>query len=206
MTSDPEIRNDRAQPAAPAAGAPPAEGNPGLKLIIELGPLILFFLANAKFDIQTATATLMVATVVSLIASRVLFGHLTTMPIVTAVFVLLFGGLTLWLHDETFIKMKPTLVNLAFSGALLAGLLLGKTWLKTLFGAAFQLTDEGWRKLTVRWIIFFAGMAILNEIVWRTFSTDTWVSFKAFGILPLTLVFAVAQMRLIQRYSTAHEQ
>lgn len=193
------------EPHGAAADTPKPDqgGHSGLKLAIELGPLVLFFIANAKFGIQFATATLMVTTLASLVASRLLFGHLTAMPIVTAVFVLGFGALTLWLQDDTFIKMKPTLVNLAFSGALLIGLLLGKTWLKLLFGAAFQLTDEGWRQLTIRWILFFAGMAVLNEIVWRTCSTDTWVSFKAFGILPLTLVFAVAQVRLIHRHAPA---
>ncbi|MCU0733835.1 MAG: septation protein IspZ, partial [Hyphomonas sp.] len=116
-------------------------------------------------------------------------------------FVIIFGGLTLWLEDELFIKLKPTIVNLIFASILLGGLRFGQSLLRHLFGEVFRLTDEGWRKLTLRWGLFFIALAILNEIVWRNFPTDTWVSFKVFGIMPLTMIFGIAQMGLLK----AHE-
>ena len=122
------------------------------------------------------------------------------MPLVSGVIVLVFGGLTLYLRDETFIKLKPTIVYTLFAVLLGAGLVWKKPVLELLFGAAFTLTEEGWRKLTLRWALFFAVMAVVNELVWRNVSTDTWVSFKAFGFLPLTFLFAVAQVPLMQRY------
>jgi intracellular septation protein len=114
---------------------------------------------------------------------------------------MMFGGLTLYLQDDTFIKLKPTIVYLIFAGLLGAGLLLKKPVLELLLGSAFNLSEQGWRKLTLRWALFFIAMAVVNELVWRNFSTDTWVSFKAFGFLPLTFAFALAQMPLMQRYS-----
>ena len=181
-------------------GAPQQEKQ-GLKLLIELGPLLIFFAVYAKFGIFAATGVLMAATLVSLIASKVFLGHVTVMPIVTAVIVTIFGGLTLWLQDATFIKMKPTIVNVLFASVLALGLVFKRPFLKLLFGEAFQLTNVGWTKLTVRWIGFFLFVAVLNELVWRNFSETTWVNFKVFGILPLTLVFAAAQMKLIQKFS-----
>lgn len=185
----------------PQDGDAPKEKNQGLKLLIELGPLIAFFLVFAKYDIFAATGVLIVATLLSLIASKVLLGHVTIMPIVTAVIVTVFGGLTLWLQDSTFIKMKPTIVNILFAAILAAGLAVKRPFLKLLLGEAFQLTDAGWAKLTVRWIAFFIFVAVLNEIVWRNFSETTWVNFKVFGILPLTMIFAGAQIPLIQKHS-----
>ncbi|MCH9765487.1 MAG: septation protein A [Alphaproteobacteria bacterium] len=173
----------------------------GLKFLIELGPLLIFFAAYAKFDIYVATGALMVATLVSLAASKLMLGRITIMPIVTAVIVSIFGGLTLWLNDASFIKMKPTIVNVLFAGLLSAGLAMNRPFLKLLFGEAFQLTDEGWYKLTLRWILFFLFVAVLNELVWRNFSEPTWVNFKVFGILPLTMIFAGAQIKLIQKYA-----
>jgi intracellular septation protein len=123
------------------------------------------------------------------------------MPFVTAVIVVIFGGLTLWLHNDTFIKIKPTIIYCLFGGVLLGGLLFGRSLMGYVFDAVFKLDDAGWRKLTIRWGLFFFGLAILNEIVWRSFSTDTWVTFKAFGVVPLTFVFALTQMGLIQRHS-----
>jgi intracellular septation protein len=174
-----------------------------LKLALELGPLAVFFIANNKFDLFVATAVFMVATVVSLIASRLLLKKIPIMPLVTGAFVLVFGGLTLWLHDETFIKMKPTIVNLLFAGFLFGGLLLKRPVLQYILGEAMRLTDVGWRKLSLRWAFFFLAMAALNEIVWRNFSEGTWASFKVFGILPLTLGFAVLQLGLMRRYEGA---
>ena len=171
-----------------------------LKLLVEVGPLVVFFVTNARAGIFWGTGAFMVAIVISLIASRILFGRVPVMPLVTGVFVLVFGGLTLWLQDEQFIKIKPTLVNALFAGALFTGLLAGRSLLKIVFGEVFRLTDEGWRKLTLRWACFFTFLAVLNEVVWRSFSTDVWVSFKVFGIMPLTMIFAIAQMGLLKQH------
>ena len=171
-----------------------------LKLLVEVGPLVVFFVMNARAGIFWGTGGFMVAIVISLIASRILFGRVPVMPLVTGVFVLVFGGLTLWLQDEQFIKIKPTLVNALFAGALFTGLLAGRSLLKIVFGEVFRLTDEGWRKLTLRWAFFFTFLALLNEVVWRSFSTDVWVSFKVFGIMPLTMIFAIAQMGLLKQH------
>lgn len=174
----------------------------GLKLLVELGPLIVFFLVNANFKIYAATAAFMVATIVSLIVSRLLFGKVAIMPLVTGVFVLVFGGLTLWLENETFIKVKPTIVNSIFAAILLGGLFFNKIFLDILFGEALRMDQDGWRKLTLRWGLFFIALAVLNELMWRNFSTDAWVSFKTFGIMPLTLIFAMSQVRLIMAHQT----
>ncbi len=170
------------------------------KLAIELGPLLVFFAGNAVAGIYAGTAAFMVATLISLAVARLRYHKVPVMPLVSGVIVLLFGGLTLYLQDETFIKLKPTIVYSMFALLLVAGLLLRKPLLELLFGPVFSLTEEGWRKLTVRWAAFFIAMAIVNEIVWRNFSTDAWVSFKAFGFLPLTFLFALAQVPLMQRH------
>lgn len=171
-----------------------------IKLLVEFGPLAVFFLANSRLGIFWGTGVFMVATVVSLVASRALLGRVPTMPLVTAVFVLIFGGLTIWLQDDQFIKLKPTIVNGLFASILFGGLYSGRTFLKVVFGEVMQLTEAGWQKLTVRWGCFFVFLALLNEIVWRNFSTDFWVSFKVFGIMPITMAFAVAQVGLLKRY------
>jgi intracellular septation protein len=170
------------------------------KLIIELGPLLVFFAGNAIGGIYAGTAAFMAATLISLAAARIRHQKIPVMLLVSAVIVIVFGGLTLYLRDETFIKLKPTIVYAMFACLLAAGLMLRKPLLELLFGSAFTLTEEGWRKLTVRWILFFVAMAVVNELVWRNVSTDTWVSFKVFGFLPLTFLFALAQLPLIQRH------
>jgi intracellular septation protein len=192
---------------------------PWLKLAIEAGPLVVFFLVNGRKGLPEfrhlwlppgaepmvgqalfeATGAFMIATIVTLIAGWTLERKIPVMPLVSGIFVLLFGGLTLYLADEIFIKLKPTLVNCLFAAILFGGLLFGKPLLKPLFGAAVQLTDRGWRILTIRWAVFFVVLAALNEIVWRGFSTDFWVSFKLFGIMPLTFLFAAAQTPLFLR-------
>ena len=187
-----------------AKGSGPAQPH-GTKLMIELGPLLAFFAAWFLADIFWATGVLMAATLVSVIASRVLLGRVSPVIIATAVLVLVFGGLTFWFGDAHFIKMKPTIINLLFAGVLFGGLLTGRPLLKLLFGEAFNLTEEGWRKLTLRWMVFFVVMAVLNEIVWRNFSEAAWVNFKVFGILPLTLIFAMSQIGLIKRYEPKAE-
>ena len=182
--------------------AEPEAAQPALlpKLAIELGPLLVFFAGNAIAGIYAGTAAFMVATVISLAVARLRYHKVPVMPLVSGVIVLLFGGLTLYLQDETFIKLKPTIVYTMFAVLLLAGLLFRKPVLELLFGPVFTLTEEGWRKLTLRWTAFFFAMAVVNELVWRNFSTDAWVSFKAFGFLPLTFLFALAQVPLLQRH------
>ena len=175
--------------------------SPLVRMLIEIGPLAVFFIANNRFDIFTATAAFMVAIAISLAASWILARHIATMPLVTGAFVLVFGTLTLVLNDELFIKLKPTLVNGLFAAILFGGLFFGKSLLKIVFDGTFRLTQEGWRLLTWRWAFFFLFLAVLNEIVWRNFSTDFWVSFKLFGNVPITMAFAIAQVGLLQRYA-----
>lgn len=171
-----------------------------LKLLVELGPLVVFFVVNSRAGIFWGTGVFIAATTISLIASRLLFGRIPTMPLVSGFFVLVFGGLTLWLQDDTFIKLKPTIVNVVFATVLFGGLLYGRSLLKYLFGDVFRLTEEGWRKLTLRWAFFFLFLAGLNEIAWRVLSTDQWVTFKVFAIMPITMVFAVFQVGLLKSY------
>jgi intracellular septation protein len=175
--------------------------NPTLKLVLDIGPLVLFFAANARFGIFTATAVFMAAVLIALAVTYYLTRHVAIMPVVTAVVVLIFGGLTLVLHDDLFIKLKPTIIYVLFGGTLLGGLLLGKPLLGIVLDSMFNLTDEGWRKLTWRWVWFFFALAILNEAVWRTQTTDFWVNFKLFGVVPLTFLFGAAQYPLLMKYA-----
>jgi intracellular septation protein len=174
--------------------------HPLFKLATELGPLIVFFAANAKFHLFVATGAFMVAVVVAMVASYVVTRHVPIMALVTGIIVLVFGTLTLVLHDETFIKVKPTIIYGLFALILGGGLLFGRSLIAVMFDQVFNLTPHGWRLLTARWALFFLGMAILNEVIWRTQSTDFWVAFKAFGVIPLTMIFGVIQMPLIKRY------
>jgi intracellular septation protein len=171
-----------------------------LKLALEVGPLAIFFLSNAKFGIFYATGAFMIATIVSLVTSRVFFKRIPILALVTGVFVMVFGFLTIYLHDDTFIKVKPTIVNTLFACILAAGLYFRRPVLKFALGEILQMREEGWRILTVRWIGFFIFLALLNEVIWRNFSTDAWVSFKSLGIMPLTFFFMMSQITLIMRY------
>jgi len=190
--------------------------HPGLKMALELGPLLVFFFGNLRGEwlvqkfpalsavggpLLVATALFMVATVISLVISKIVFKHLPVMPFVSGVVVMVFGSLSIWLQDETFIKMKPTIVNTLFGVVLLGGLLFGKSLLGYVFNAAFQLDETGWRKLTFRWGIFFLFLAVLNEVVWRHFSNDAWVNFKVWGTMPITILFTLTQMPLIMRHT-----
>jgi intracellular septation protein len=196
--------------------------NPLLKIVLDLGPLLLFFFANSRpalflplvapilpaevaagerVGIFVATAVFMVAILIALVISYALTRHLPMMPLITAVVVLVFGSLTLVLHDELFIKLKPTIIYLLFGGVLLGGLAFGKSLLGIVFDSVFHLTPEGWRKLTLRWALFFFVLAVLNEIVWRTQTTDFWVGFKVFGVVPLTFLFAALQYPLLTKYA-----
>lgn len=181
--------------------ADPATQKPLRKLLIEFGPLVAFFLAQRFKDIYWATGVFMVAISISVLVSRRIERKWPVVPLVTAVFVLVMGGLTLWLQDATFIMMKPTIVNLLFAAILLVGLARERLFLKTIFAEAFDLEDEGWSKLTLRFGLFFVFLAGVNEIVWRTQSEDVWTSFKVFGIAPLTIVFMLLQGRLVERYT-----
>lgn len=196
--------------------------SPGLKLALEFGPLLAFFFANARGEwlaervgflgalgepIFVATAVFMLATVLSLSLSWMLTRTIPIMPLVAGVVVLVFGALTLWLHDELFIKIKPTIVNGLFSALLLGGLFIFRvSLLRYVFDTAFRIDEAGWHKLTVRWGLFLAFMAVVNEVLWRNFSTDFWVAFKVWGNLPITIAFTLAQMPLIMRHSLDEDE
>lgn len=196
--------------------------NPLLKLVLEMGPLVVFFLANTRpalfipfvsgvmpasvigterAGIFAATAVFMLAVVIATSVSYWLTRKLPIMPVVSVVVVLVFGGLTLWLADETFIKLKPTIVNSLFGAVLLGGLAFGKSLLAVVLDSVMKLDAAGWRVLTFRWAMFFFVLAGLNEIVWRTQSTDFWVNFKVWGVMPLTMIFALSQTPLIMRHT-----
>ncbi|TWG50030.1 MULTISPECIES: septation protein A [unclassified Aminobacter] len=192
------------------------ELNPLLKLALELGPLLVFFFANTRGEwlidtwpvlgglggpIFVATGLFMIATAVALVVSWLLTRTLPIMPLVSGVVVFIFGALTLYLQDDVFIKMKPTIVNSLFGAVLLGGLIFGKSLLGYVFDSAFRLDAEGWRKLTLRWGVFFFVLAAMNEVVWRNFSTDFWVAFKVWATLPITVLFTFSQMPLIMRHS-----
>jgi intracellular septation protein len=189
--------------ARPATERPPE--NALVKLALELGPLAIFFIANARAGIFAATGIFMVAVLVSLVVSRKLTGKWPIMPVISAIVVTVFGGLTLILHDDLFIKLKPTIVNTLFGSVLLGGLAFGKPLLSIVFDSVFNLTQDGWKKLTFRWALFFFFLALVNEVVWRTQTTDFWVAFKVFGIMPITLVFGALQYPLLVKYDAGEK-
>lgn len=197
------------EPVPPRRHLPPL-----LKLVLELGPLVIFFLGNAyaeRFGIAAdrklfaATGVFIVATVLALGVHYALIRRLPIMPLVSGVVVVVFGGLTLALQDKTFIMMKPTIVNSLFGAVLLGGLAFNRSLLSVVLDSMFALTEEGWRKLTFRWGLFFFALAALNEVVWRTQTEDFWVNFKVFGIMPLTVAFALAQTPLLMRHERKEE-
>jgi intracellular septation protein len=186
----------------PLTAEPPKASklNPGVKLALELGPLAVFFAANQIWGIFPATAVLMVAVSIALAINYWLEKKLPVMPIVTGVMVLVFGGLTLILQDELFIKIKPTIVNTLFAATLLGGLFFGRSLIKLVMEHAIQLPDFAWRALTWRYAFLFAFLAVLNEVIWRNFSTDFWVAFKVWGVFPITLIFTMAQLPYISKH------
>ena len=171
-----------------------------LRVLVEWGPLIAFFTANARAGIFWGTGVFMAATAAALAVSWTLTRRLALVPLIGAIFVAVFGSLTLWLQNDIFIKVKVTLVNVMFGSILLTGLYFGKQFLKLILGEALKMDDEGWRILTLRWGLFFFALAALNEVIWRSVTTDLWVNFKVFGILPLTLLFALSQAPLMSRH------
>ena len=175
--------------------------SPALKFLTEAGPLIAFFIANWQGGIFWATGIFMVATILALAVTWVMTRKIAKVPLVGAIFVAIFGLLTLYLQDETFIKVKVTLINALFGAILLGGLYFRRLFLKSVMGEAFKMTNQGWRALTLRWGLFFFALAFLNEVVWRTQSTDVWVNFKVFALLPLTFVFAMLQLPLMTRHA-----
>ena len=183
-----------------------AQLNPFVKLALDFWPLILFFIVNGRAGIFWATGIFMAAVVVAIFVSYVLIKRFPVMTLVTAFIVVVFGTLTIVLQNDIFVKMKTTIIYLLFAVVLTAGLILRKPFLEIAFDSVFHLTDEGWRKLTVRWIGFFVVMAIINEIVWRTQTTDFWVAFKTFGFVPITFAFALAQFPLLQKYAVKTDE
>jgi intracellular septation protein len=191
-TAEPEINWDELRPQL-------------IKMSLELGPLVIFFIANARAEIFTATAWFMGAMAVSLILTWILLKKIAVMPLVTGVVVLVFGGLTLWLQDDTFIKIKPTITNSLFAVVLLGGLLFKQSLLKYVFGDVYKLREEGWSKLTLNWGLFFVVLAVINEVLWRNFPTEVWVAFKVWGVMPLTVIFSVSQVSLLSKYAPEAE-
>jgi intracellular septation protein len=207
------------QPDTPTKPNP--QLNPLLKLALDLGPLALFFAIYAKYDIFPATAAFMAAAVAAVLTTYAMIRRWPVMPVVTAVVVVVMGGLTLWLHDQTFIQLKPTIIYALFGGILLGGYVFKKSVLEIVFDAVFPLTHEGWRKLTLRWALFFLAMALLNEAVRLgylqpladlgatagilpkidTQSFDFWLKFKVFGFAPLFFLFSMLQLPLMMRYA-----
>ncbi|MDC0193110.1 septation protein A [Pelagibacteraceae bacterium] len=170
------------------------------KILIDIGPLAVFFIFYTRSGLQASILPFMVATVIAVLFSYILEKKIPIMPTVGAGIVLLFGGLTIYFDNDVFFKMKPTIINLLFAVILYGGILINKPLLKYLLGAALKLEEVGWKILTQRWIGFFIALAVLNEIVWRTQSTDVWVNFKVFGILPITFIFTMTQFPLIKKY------
>ena len=170
------------------------------KLLIDIGPLAVFFIFYTRSDLKTAILPFIIATTIAVLFSYIIEKKIPIMPTVGAVIILIFGGLTIYFDNETFFKMKPTIINLLFAGILYGGVILNKSLLRYLLGAALKLQDEGWDILTKRWIGFFIALAILNEIIWRTQTTDIWVNFKVFGILPITFIFTLTQFSTIKKY------
>ena len=170
------------------------------RFALDAGPLIAFFTVYSIWGFMPATAVFMVAIAISVGVTYALERRVSTVALVTGAVVLVFGGLTLYFDDETFLKLKPTIVNTLFAAVLFGGLMSGRAFVKVVLGPMWAMDDEGWRRLTFRWACFFVAMAVINEIVWRNFSTDAWVSFKVFGFLPLTVLFSLTQLPLMQRH------
>ena len=175
--------------------------NSFIKLFIDIGPLAVFFIYyKVSGDLIEAILPLMLATIISVVISYILEKRIPIMPTLGAGIVVIFGGLTIIFDNKIFIFMKPTIINIIFAAILYGGIILKKPLLKYLLGSALKLEEQGWTTLTQRWAAFFIALAVLNEIVWRTMSEEFWVSFKVFGILPITFIFTMTQFPLIKKY------
>ena len=184
-----------------------APAQPSLvKVLLDIGPLVLFFLANWQFGLKVATGVLMGATVISLAIGYVRDHRVAVMPLVTCLGVMIFGGLTLFFEDDTFIKIKPTIVYLIMAGVLVVGLFLDRPFVRNVFQTAFQLTERGWKLLTYRVIGYLLAMAVLNEIVWRSVSVDTWVAIKVWGFTALSMLFLASQLPFIMKHELKPEE
>ena len=171
-----------------------------IKLLVDIGPLAIFFIFYTRSDLQSAILPFMIATIIAVIFWYFIEKKIPIMPTAGAFIILVFGSLSLYFNNDIFFKMKPTIINILFAAILFVGNIINKPLLKMLLGEALKLQMEGWNILTRRWISFFIALAILNEIIWRTQSTDIWVNFKVFGILPLTFIFTLAQFNIIKKY------
>ena len=171
-----------------------------VKLLVDIGPLAVFFIFYTRSDLQTAILPFMIATVIAVLFSYIMEKKIPIMPTVGAGIILVFGGLTIYFDNEVFFKMKPTIINILFALILYGGEVFKKPLLKYLLGGTLKLQEIGWSILTKRWIGFFIALAVLNEIIWRTQSTDIWVNFKVFGILPITFIFTLSQFSTIKKY------
>jgi len=171
-----------------------------LKILIDIGPLAIFFIFYTRGNLQSAILPFMIATIIAVLISYIIEKKIPIMPTVGAAIILIFGGLTIYFDNEIFFKMKPTIINIIFACILYGGEIFKKPLLKILLGGTLKLQNEGWSILTKRWVGFFIALAILNEIVWRSQTTDLWVNFKVFGILPITFIFTMTQFSLIKKY------
>tara|TARA_B110000196_G_scaffold14668_1_gene11738 strand:- start:1323 stop:1865 length:543 start_codon:yes stop_codon:yes gene_type:complete len=170
------------------------------KILIDIGPLAIFFIFYTRGNLQSAILPFMIATIIAVLFSYIIEKKIPIMPTVGAGIILVFGGLTIYFDNEIFFKMKPTIINIMFACILYGGEFFKKPLLKLLLGKTLKLQSKGWSILTKRWVGFFLALAILNEIIWRTQSTDLWVNFKVFGILPITFIFTMTQFSLIKKY------
>lgn len=192
---------------APPPAAKPEEPGAVARLMIDLGPLIVFFAVNAMSGIFAATGAFMAAITVAMIVSKLRYKHISPLLWFSAVMVLVLGGITIWLHDETFIKIKPTIYYLLVAGLLGFGLATKRNLLKIVLGSAYPgLSEQGWKLLTCNWAVFFAVMAAVNEAVWRNSSTDFWIGFKLWGFLPATFLFAIANVPMLMRHGMQLEK
>jgi intracellular septation protein len=183
------------------------QATPGAKLAIDLGPLLVFFLVNGFAPVPSmlrifyATGAFMAAMVIAMVISQIRYRHISPMLLFSGVMVLVLGGITLWLHNETFIKLKPTIYYCVAAGLLTFGMATKRNLLQMVLGSAYPgLSERGWQLLTRNWIFFFIAMAIVNEAVWRTTSTDFWVGFKLWGALPATFIFAIANVPMLMKH------
>jgi intracellular septation protein len=170
------------------------------KLLIDIGPLAVFFIFYRRGDLQLAILSLMIATVIAVVFSYILEKKIPIMPTIGAAIILVFGGLTIYFDNKLFFYMKPTIINILFATILYGGQIMKRPLLKFVFSANLKLQEEGWALLTKRWIGFFIALAILNEVVWRTQTESIWVNFKVFGMLPITFIFTMTQFPLIKKY------